>query len=159
MRIQHEHALYHVINRGNYRRDIFSSRGAARAFSRLVGEACERHGWQLHAYVVMRNHYHLALETPQPNLVEGMHWLQSTFGTRFNRYRSERGHLFQGRYQALLVEDDAALVRLIDSSISIPCARAKSPSMHCRNCRGAASQLSSRRSARAGSLPSVFCRS
>jgi hypothetical protein len=62
----------------------------------------------------MPNHYHLALETPQPNLVEGMHWLQSTFGTRFNRFRSERGHLFQGRYQALLVEDNAALVRLIN---------------------------------------------
>ena len=49
VRIQYEHALYHVINRGNYRRDIFSARGAARAFSRLVGEACERHGWHLHA--------------------------------------------------------------------------------------------------------------
>jgi hypothetical protein len=52
----------------------------------------------------MRNHYHLALETPRANLVEGMHWLQSTFATRFNRFRDERGHLFQGRYQAILVE-------------------------------------------------------
>src|SRR5688572_29387563 len=109
LRIQYKDALYHVLNRGNYRRNLFSCRGAARAFVAVLGEACERHHWQLHAYSVMRNHYHLALETPQPNLVEGMHWLQSTFGTRFNRYRAEHGHLFQGRYQALLVEDDAAL--------------------------------------------------
>jgi REP element-mobilizing transposase RayT len=114
LRIQYEHALYHVINRGNYRRDLFSAPGAAGAFARLVGEACARHRWRLHAYVVMPNHYHLALETPDPNLVEGMHWLQSTFGTRFNRFRSEQGHLFQGRYQALLVEDDAALTRVIN---------------------------------------------
>lgn len=62
----------------------------------------------------MRNHYHLALETPQANLVEGMHWLQGTFASRFNRYRGERGHLFQGRYLAPLVEDAAALFRVIN---------------------------------------------
>lgn len=109
LRIQYPGALYHVVNRGNYRRDLFSVRGSAQAFSRALEEACERHGWRVHAYVVMRNHYHLALETPTPNLVDGMHWLQSTFGTRFNRFRAERGHLFQGRYQAILIEDDAAL--------------------------------------------------
>src|SRR5687767_6053373 len=62
----------------------------------------------------MRNHYHLAVETPEPNLVDGMHWLQSTFATRFNRFRSEQGHLFQGRYQALIIENDAALMSVID---------------------------------------------
>ena len=62
----------------------------------------------------MPNHYHLALETPAPNLVEGMHWLQSTFATRFNRFRGERGHLFQGRYQSPLIENAAALVRVIN---------------------------------------------
>jgi putative transposase len=62
----------------------------------------------------MRNHYHLALETPQANLVAGMHWLQSTFSTRFNRFRQERGHLFQGRYQAILVETMAGLVGVVD---------------------------------------------
>lgn len=73
-----------------------------------------RHGWRIHAYVIMRNHYHLAVETPQANLVAGMHWLQGTFASRFNRYRVERGHLFQGRYQALLVEDASALFRVIN---------------------------------------------
>jgi REP element-mobilizing transposase RayT len=57
----------------------------------------------------MRNHYHLALETPEPNLVEGMQWLQSTYANRFNRFRGERGHVFQGRYQAIVVEDGAHL--------------------------------------------------
>ncbi|HVU31788.1 MAG TPA: transposase [Opitutaceae bacterium] len=103
-----------MINRGNYRMDIFDSVGAAQAFETTVDEACGRFGWVVHAYVLMRNHFHFALETPEPNLVEGMHWLQSTFATRFNRYRQEAGHLFQGRYQSLLIEDDAALLRVVD---------------------------------------------
>lgn len=114
LRIQYEGALYHVINRGNYRRDVFETAATAQAFEATLAEACERYRWQLHAHVIMRNHYHLALETPQPNMVEGMHWLQSTFATRFNRFRTERGHLFQGRYQALLIEDNAALARVVD---------------------------------------------
>jgi REP element-mobilizing transposase RayT len=112
LRFEFEGALYHVINRGNYRRDLFETPATAKAFEATLDEACELHGWKLHAYVVMRNHYHLALETPQPNLVAGMHWLQSTFATRFNRFRSERGHLFQGRYQSLLIEDWTALARV-----------------------------------------------
>lgn len=114
LRIQYEGAIYHVINRGNYRRDVFGTAGAAQAFEQVVLEACALHGWRLHAHVVMGNHYHLAVETPRANLVEGMHWLQSTFATRFNRLRQARGHLFQGRYQALLVEDAAALARVVD---------------------------------------------
>uniref|UniRef100_UPI0040491FA8 transposase n=1 Tax=Cephaloticoccus sp. TaxID=1985742 RepID=UPI0040491FA8 len=114
LRIQFEGAMYHVINRGNYRRDIFESVGTVQAFEEALIEACENYGWRLHAHVVMRNHYHLALETPRANLVDGMHWLQSTFATRFNRLRQERGHLFQGRYQALLIEDAAALSRVVD---------------------------------------------
>jgi putative transposase len=114
LRIEYEGALYHVINRGNYRRDVFESAGAAQAFETALLETCAAHGWRLHAYVIMRNHYHLAVETPRANLVDGMHWLQSTYATRFNRLRQERGHLFQGRYQALLVEDTAALARVVD---------------------------------------------
>lgn len=112
-RIQYHGALYHVINRGNYRRDVFESSGAAQAFEAALAETCLRQGWRVHAYAVMRNHFHLALETPRPNLVEGMHWLQGTFASRFNRFRDEQGHLFQGRYKALLVEDSAALLRVI----------------------------------------------
>lgn len=114
LRLVYEGAIYHVLNRGNYRRDVFETDGAARAFETALGEACERHGWLLHTYVVMRNHYHLVLETPRPNLIEGMQWLQGTFAARFNRLRSEQGHLFQGRYRALVVEGGPALVRLVN---------------------------------------------
>lgn len=114
LRIEFPGALYHVINRGNYRQDVFTSVGAAEAFVRALVEATTLHGWRVHAYVIMRNHYHLALETPQPNLGVGMQWLQSTLATRFNRFRQERGHLFQGRFHALLVEDAAALSRVVD---------------------------------------------
>jgi len=71
-------------------------------------------GWHVHAYCLMRNHYHLALETPRGNLVSGVHWLQSTFGNRFNRYRGERGRAFQGRYQAILIEPGVPLAQLVD---------------------------------------------
>ncbi len=114
LRIEYEGAIYHVLNRGNYRRDLFESGGEAMAFVKTLEEAVAIYGWCLHAYTIMRNHYHLALETPQPNLVDGMHWLQSTFATRFNRFHRERGHLFQGRYQAILVENDASLARVVD---------------------------------------------
>src|SRR4051812_47665112 len=114
LRLQYEGALYHVINRGNYRRDIFQTAGAAKAFEATLFEAGDRYGWRLHAHALMRNHFHLALETPESNLVEGMHWLQSTYATRFNRYRSDRGHLFQGRYQSPVIEDAAVLVRVVN---------------------------------------------
>jgi len=105
LRLQYGGARYHVINRGNYRADIFASAGAKQAFETCLFEACTKAHWRLHAYVVMRNHYHLALETPEGNLVEGMRWLQSTYANRFNRLRGENGHVFQGRYRALVVED------------------------------------------------------
>jgi REP element-mobilizing transposase RayT len=114
LRYEEKGGLYHVINRGNYRNPVFGSVGAAQAFEKTLWEAIRLHGWRLHAYMLMSNHYHLALETPSPNLVDGMHWLQSTFATRFNRLRNERGHLFQGRYQALAVENAAALSAVVD---------------------------------------------
>jgi len=113
-RIQFAGALYHIINRGNYRRDIFETEGAAQAFEKCLFETCEKSGWRLHAYVIMRNHFHLAVETPQGNLVKGMHWLQGTFATRFNRFRSEQGYLFQRRYQAILVEPGPTLSYVVN---------------------------------------------
>ncbi len=114
LRIEYPGAMHHVINRGNYRRDLFESVGAAEAFLTTLFQAAEKFGWRVHAYVLMRNHFHLAVETPEPTLGEGMHWLQSSMATRFNRLRSESGHLFQGRYQALLLEDVKALARVVD---------------------------------------------
>lgn len=114
LRIEYPGAIYHVLNRGNYRRDLFETSGAAEVFLRTLFETTGQYGWIIHAYVLMPNHYHLALETPEPTLVEGMHWLQSTLATRFNRFRGENGHLFQGRYKSLLVEDNSALARVVD---------------------------------------------
>jgi len=109
LRLEYEGAMYHVINRGinrgTHRGDVFATGRAKDAFEACLLEACVKAQWRLHAYVIMRNHYHLALETPQGNLVDGMRWLQSTFANRFNRLRGERGHVFQGRYHAFLVEN------------------------------------------------------
>ena len=113
-RIEFAGAIYHVLNRGNYRADLFDSAGAAQAFVDCLFQTCERMGWRLHAYCLMRNHYHLAVETPRGNLVSGVHWLQSTFGNRFNRFRGEHGRAFQGRYQAILVEPGRHLAQLVD---------------------------------------------
>lgn len=111
-RLEYAGACYHVINRGNYRRDLFAGEGAAAAFERVLDEACGRFGWRVHAYVIMRNHYHLALETPEPNLSLGMKWLQSTWVSRFNRLRGVTGRPFQGRFKALHVEPGHALAQV-----------------------------------------------
>ena len=113
-RIEFPGAVYHVISRGNYRKDLFFDFKSTQAFEKTIFEAVERCEWNLYAYVIMSNHYHLAMETPHPNLVEGMQWLQSTFATRFNRFHGERGHVFQGRYKALVVEPDRSLLGLLD---------------------------------------------
>jgi len=107
LRLEYDGAVYHVISRGNNRMDVFGSEQTKAAFLKCLGEAAVKSGWIVHAWCVMSNHYHLCFTTPQPNLVEGMRWLQATFSIRFNRLRHERGHVFQGRYQALLVEPDA----------------------------------------------------
>ncbi len=109
LRLEFAGACYHVINRGNYRADIFKTEGARSAFEACLLEASAKSNWVLHAFVVMTNHYHLAVETPDGNLGAGMQWLQATFANRFNRLRGERGHLFQGRYKALLVEEGGPL--------------------------------------------------
>ena len=109
LRLEYEGAVYHIINRGNYRAAIFRDDGAKLAFLACLDEACTKARWQVHAWCIMSNHYHLALETPEANLVAGMQWLQGTFATRFNRYRQECGHLFQGRYKSFVVDPGDAL--------------------------------------------------
>jgi putative transposase len=101
-----------VLNRGNYRGWIFKEEGARHAFEECLFQACVRCGWLLHAYVLMGNHFHLAVETPEGNLTVGMQWLQSTYANRFNRLRKSSGHLFQGRFKALVIEKGESLGRL-----------------------------------------------
>ena len=109
LRLESEGGIYHVINRGNYRAAIFQKAKTKEAFLQCLDEACAKTGWRVHAWCVMSNHYHLAVETPGANLVDGMRWLQGTFSVRFNRMRDERGHLFQGRYKSLMVDPEEGL--------------------------------------------------
>jgi len=113
-RLEYPGAIYHIINRGNYRRPIFETDKTKKAFECCLFEACEKSAWVLHTFIVMGNHYHLTLETPQGNLIAGMHWLQGTFANRFNRFRKEHGHLFQGRYKAILVDHGKPLGETCD---------------------------------------------
>jgi len=91
-------AIYPLIYRGNCRSWIFDDSGAKAAFEACLFAAGKRCDWLLHASVVMGNHFHLAIETPRGNLVVGMQWMESTQANRFNRFRNERGPLFQSRY-------------------------------------------------------------
>jgi putative transposase len=112
LRLEFPDACYHVINRGNYRRDLFAGKGSAEAFERTLFETCARFGWRLHAFIIMRNHFHLTVETPEPNLSDGMKWLQGTWAMRFNRFRGESGRPFQGRYKATHVEPGHVLAQV-----------------------------------------------
>jgi len=106
--------MYHVLNRGNYRQDLFTVAGAGRSFEQTLFDTCERFAWRLHAYVLMSNHYHLCVETPDGRLAAGMQWMQSTFANRFNRLVGGRGHVFQGRYKALLIEAGESLLQVVN---------------------------------------------
>lgn len=113
-RIESSDGLYHVLNRGNYRSYIFKNEGAKEAFEKTLFEACARNSWELLAYCLLSNHFHLCLATPQGNLSEGMRWLQATYAIRSNRFRRKRGHLFQGRFKSLIVEPGDYLSELVD---------------------------------------------
>jgi putative transposase len=104
IRIEYAGAFYHVMARGNRRERIFSDNTDRRFFVQTLAEACQRTGWRMHAWVLMRNHYHLMLETPEANLVEGMKWLQNTYTRRFNTRHRLWGRLFGDRYKAVLIE-------------------------------------------------------
>ena len=115
LRVEFAGACYHALNRGNDRRPIFGTDGAAESFETCLDEACASFAGRVHAFAIMRNHFHLAVETPEPNLSEGMKWLQGTWATRFNRFRGESGRPFQGRYQAFPVQPGHGLAHLAHS--------------------------------------------
>jgi REP element-mobilizing transposase RayT len=107
LRIQYPGAVYHVMSRGNQGGAIFQGDSDRKVFLDTLAEGCEKTGWRLHAYVLMANHYHLLVETPEGNLVVGMKWLQGTYTQRYNARHEVFGHLFQGRYKALIVDGSA----------------------------------------------------
>src|SRR5450432_1404238 len=97
LRIQYDGALYHLLNRGARREVIVRDALDRKSFLQTLGAACEKTGWQVHAYCWMGNHFHLVIETPRANLVDGMKWLLGTYTMRFNRRQKLSGHLFAGR--------------------------------------------------------------
>ena len=129
-RIEFQGAIYHVMSRGNRSEAVFLDDKDCGVFVNTLDEACGRTGWRIHAFVLMGNHYHLLLETPEPNLVDGMRWLQGTYTKRFNGRHKLWGHLFQGRYKALLVEGADAYFGTVSDYIHLNPARAKSFDLH-----------------------------
>lgn len=105
VRLQWPGAHYHVMARGNRRQPIFLDDDDRRFFLNTLSQACGRTGWRVHAWVLMGNHYHLLIQTPEPNLVEGMKWLQNTYTRRFNTRHRLWGRLFGDRYKAVPVEE------------------------------------------------------
>ena len=92
------------MNRGDRREPIFKDDEDRRCFLETLGQCCGKTGWQVHAYCLMPNHFHLVIETPQANLVAGMKWFLGTYTSRFNRRHKVFGHLFSGRYKSLIVD-------------------------------------------------------
>jgi len=93
------------MNRGDRREAIYADDEDRELFLQTLGEACMKTGWQVHAYCLMGNHFHLVMETPQANLVAGMKWLMGTYTQRFNRRHKHWGHLFGGRYKAQVIDE------------------------------------------------------
>lgn len=114
VRIEYEGALYHVMARGNRRADIVFDDEDRKIFLRTLGEVCKRAGFRVHAFTLMGNHYHLLLETPQANLTAGMGWFQNAYTRRFNTRHKLWGHLFGGRYKAIIVEPGNAYWAIMD---------------------------------------------
>lgn len=104
LRLEFLGATYHVTSRGNEQRSIFYTDDDRLAFLTFLGEAARRFGWSVTAWVLMTNHFHVVLQTPEPNLSKGMQWLNGTYAAWFNRRHDRSGHLFQGRFKAYIIE-------------------------------------------------------
>jgi len=112
LRLELAGGLYHVTSRGDGREDIYLSDADRVAWLDVLGQVCKRFNWVCHAWCQMTNHYHILIETPETNLAQGMRQLNGVYTQRFNRAHSRVGHVFQGRYKAILVERDSYLLEL-----------------------------------------------
>jgi len=112
LRLEHPGAIWHVTSRGNRRQEIYRDDADRRSFLDRLAEAVAWTRWRLHAWVLMTNHYHLIVETPEPNLARGMQRLNGAYAIAFNRRHGQVGHLLQGRYKSILVERETHLLEL-----------------------------------------------
>ena len=112
LRIEFAGALYHVTARGNARADIYSDDSDRQQFLSLLNNTVNRYDWYCHAYCLMDNHYHLLIETLSPSLSRGMKFLNGTYTQYYNRQHRRVGHVFQGRFKAILIQKEAYLLEL-----------------------------------------------
>lgn len=112
LRLEFPGALYHVMSRGNEKAPIFRDNGDRRTFLALLARVVSEESWILHSFCLLGNHYHLLVETPLGKLSHGMHALNARYSQRFNRRHQRAGHLFEGRFKALLVEKQSHLLEL-----------------------------------------------
>jgi REP element-mobilizing transposase RayT len=126
LRVEYEGAIYHVMNRGDRRETIFKDDPDRMLFLETLGQTCLKTDWQMHAWCLMGNHFHLVVETPKANLVAGMKWFLGTYTGRFNRRHKLFGHLFSGRYKALIVDGSGTgYLRTVCDYVHLNPARAK----------------------------------
>lgn len=112
LRIELAGGLYHVTSRGDRREDIYFGDDDRLAWLDILGAVCKRFNWAVHAWCQMDNHYHVVVETPEGNLSQGMRQLNGVYTQYVNRAHDRVGHVFQGRFKAILVERDAYLLEL-----------------------------------------------
>lgn len=112
LRIELSGGVYHVTSRGDGREDIYLNDADRETWLEVLGEVCSRYNWICHAWCQMSNHYHILIETPEANLAKGMRQLNGVYTQRFNRNHERVGHVYQGRYKAIMVERDSYLLEL-----------------------------------------------
>lgn len=112
LRVEFSGAIYHLTSRGNARQKVFFTDTDRELFLDTLSQVVSRYGWICHAYCLMANHYHLLVETPKANLSLGMRQLNGMYTQSFNRRHNRVGHLFQGRFKAILVEKESYLLEL-----------------------------------------------
>ena len=112
LRIEYPDAVYHITSRGNGRQDIFHDEQDYRKFLELLGKTLSRFNWICHAFCLMGNHYHLMIETPDANISRGMHHLNGSFSQAHHKRHDTVGHLFQGRFKAIVVDRESYLLEL-----------------------------------------------
>jgi putative transposase len=113
LRIELAGGLYHVTSRGDRREDIYLGEADRRIWLAIFGAVCKHFHWVCHAWCQMSNHYHIVVETVEGNLSQGMRQLNGVYTQTFNRTHYRVGHVFQGRYRAVMVEKDAYLLELM----------------------------------------------
>ncbi len=112
LRLEFSGALYHITSRGNRREAIYEQDIDSENYLTILSEVCKQYNWVCYAYCLMDNHYHLLVETPEGNLSKGMRQLNGRYTQAFNREYGRVGHVFQGRYKAILIDKESYLLEL-----------------------------------------------